>query len=155
MKRKAHIFVGKFLYYTFFPLLRIYFSTSKNVRAYGVLEHKGKVLIVKNWIGSGKWSLPGGGGHEGEAQEETLKREIHEEIGLNIDKKQLKLLINGIKTHRLGVKKYVIFHINQKDKPNLVINSLEIIDSKWVDKKDLLNMQPDSVEFQQVAKLLK
>lgn len=155
MKRKAHIFAGKFLYFTFFPLLRIYFSTSKNIRAYGVLEHKGKVLIVKNWIGSGHWSFPGGGGHDGEAHEDTLKRELHEEVGINIDKKHVKLLLKGVKNRRLGTKKYVIFHINQLEKPSIFVNNLEIVDTKWVDKKDLLNAQPDSEEFQQVAKLLR
>ena len=154
MNRKSHILVGRILYFVFFPLLRVYFSTSKNLRAYGVLEYDGKVLIVKNWIGSGKWSFPGGGGHNGEALEDTLKREIHEEIGLNIEKKQIKLLFKGVKTRKLGVKKYVIFHIKQKEKPSLFINKLEIVESKWVDKKDLPRFDNKSEDFQRVAQLI-
>ncbi len=155
MTRKTHILVGRILYFVFFPLLRIYFSASKNLRAYGVLEHDGKVLLVKNWIGSGKWSFPGGGSHNGEALEETLKREIHEEIGLNIDKKQVKLLFKGVKNSKLGVKKYVIFHILQKEIPSLFINKLEIVDSKWVDIKDLPEFDSTSVDFQRVTQLIK
>lgn len=155
MTRKAHFLIGRLIYCTFFPVLKIFFSVSNNTRAYGVLEHDDKVLLVKNWIGSGNWSFPGGGGHNGESFEDTLKREIHEEIGLNIDKKQVKLLFKGTKTRKLGTKKYVIFHVKQNDKPSLLINKLEIIDSKWVAKKDLPKFDSKSDDFQRVAQLIK
>lgn len=155
MTRKAHFLIGRMIYYILFPVLKIFFSVSNNTRAYGVLEHDNKVLLVKNWIGSGKWSFPGGGGHDGESFEDTLKREIHEEIGLNIDKKQVKLLFKGAKTRKLGTKKYVIFHVMQKDKPSLLINKLEIVDSKWVAKKDLHKFDSKSDDFQRVAQLIK
>lgn len=155
MTRKTHILVGRILYFSLFPLLRLHLSFSKNTRAYGAIEHEGKVLIVKNWIGSGRWSFPGGGGHDGEALDETLRREIHEEIGINIDKKMVKLLFKGERKRKIGSKKYVIFHINQKEKPSIFINKLEIVDSKWVDIKDLTKFDSKSEDFQRVTQLIK
>jgi 8-oxo-dGTP pyrophosphatase MutT (NUDIX family) len=155
MTRKTHILVGRILYLSLFPLLRLHFSFSKNTRAYGVIEHEGKVLVIKNWISSGGWSFPGGGGHEGETLEETLKREIHEEIGINIDKKMANLLFKGEKNRKIGSKKYVIFHIKQNEKPSIFVNKLEIVDSKWVDIKDLPEFDSKSEDFQRVTQLIK
>jgi 8-oxo-dGTP diphosphatase len=54
------------------------------VSAKAVIVQGNKILLVKenvhNW-----WGLPGGGVDHGESVQETLKREISEELGLNPD----------------------------------------------------------------------
>lgn len=146
--RKTQIYIGRALYKSLLPLRRIY--RSNRTRAYAVIEYNQKILIVKNWIGSGVWSLPGGGGQIGETEEDTLIREVHEETGVKVDKKQLKVITKGEHNREFGKKKFVIFHVKQTNRPNLVINSLEIVDYRWVDKKELGDVHPASYEIRRV-----
>jgi 8-oxo-dGTP pyrophosphatase MutT (NUDIX family) len=51
---------------------------------YGLILHEEKVLLM-NTILTGRYSLPGGGIELGEQIEETLRREVQEETGLEIE----------------------------------------------------------------------
>ena len=58
-----------------------------SVRAYGILVHDGRVLLVRSsspQISPPLWWLPGGGIDFGESPEETLLREFTEETGLSV-----------------------------------------------------------------------
>ena len=48
------------------------------------IERDGKVLLVKHSYGSRAWCFPGGGQKRGESLEETAKREVKEEVGLDL-----------------------------------------------------------------------
>lgn len=146
---KIQIFTGRLLYIALFPVRKAY--RSKYTRAYGVIEYQDKILLIKNWLGSGAWSLPGGGGHQGEEFKDTLAREINEEVGLKIDKSKAKLIIKDEHAGDFGKKKFVIFHIKQENKPSIVLNHLEIVDYKWVDKKDLAQVRKSSHELRCVT----
>ena len=56
--------------------------------AYAILVHQGKLLLLK-MRQTGKYHLPGGGIQVGERMEETLKREVKEEAGIEIEVKSL------------------------------------------------------------------
>ena len=150
MNRRLQISIGRFVYWTLLPLRRSY--RSKKTRAYGVIEHEQKVLIVKNWLGSGTWSLPGGGAQKGESHKETLARELHEETGIIIDKETVSVIEEGVHNREFGKKKFIIFHVPQQSKPAIFINHLEIVDSRWVAIKDLSTVIPASYELQRAAK---
>ena len=51
-----------------------------------ILKNKeGKILILKtNYLG-GKWTFPAGGNEQYESPHETIIREVHEEIGIDIN----------------------------------------------------------------------
>ncbi|MEM6997522.1 MAG: NUDIX hydrolase [Patescibacteria group bacterium] len=56
-----------------------------STRSYVLLECGTQVLLVKNWIGSGKWRLPGGGVNSDETPAEGAARELYEELSIEID----------------------------------------------------------------------
>ena len=55
-----------------------------NVRAAGVMTHNGKVLVHRN-VNSDHYALIGGRVEIGENSEDTIKREIKEELGKEIE----------------------------------------------------------------------
>jgi len=57
------------------------------VSAYAVIIHEGKLLLV-NTRTSRKWFFPGGGVEIGETLEETVKREVKEETGIEVEVEQ-------------------------------------------------------------------
>ena len=63
----------------------------KHLGCYGLVVKDGKILLIKKKTGpyDGLLDLPGGSFEFGETPEETLKREMLEETGLEITKYQL------------------------------------------------------------------
>jgi 8-oxo-dGTP diphosphatase len=62
------------------------------VAACALLDEKGAVLIAKRPPGrplAGLWEFPGGKIEPGEEPEEALIRELHEELGIEIEKRAL------------------------------------------------------------------
>jgi len=55
-----------------------------NVRAAGIMIHNGKILVHRN-INSDHYALIGGRVEIGESSADTVKREINEELGKNIE----------------------------------------------------------------------
>ena len=70
-----------------------------HIGAYGIIVKNNNIILIKKARGgyTGKLDLPGGGIEHTEVPEETLKREIMEEVGINITKcKLINVLANNI-----------------------------------------------------------
>ena len=52
------------------------------VAARALITHDNRILLVKEHDGDGWWAIPGGGIDHGEAVEQSLLREIEEELGV-------------------------------------------------------------------------
>lgn len=149
---KTRAKIGRLIYITTMPIRRLY--KSDKVRSYGVIEYQNKVLVIKNWIGSGVWSLPGGGSQAGENSIQALRREVHEETGLTIEETSVKLLVEGEHAREFGKKRYAIFHVPVKNKPATVINYLEIIEHQWVETHKLDDLHPVSHELKKARQII-
>ena len=69
-----------------YPLLRLYWRALRpevlGVRC--LVEHEGRVLLIRNPYGPMKWDLPGGGVRRGEGPEQAARREVLEEVGVTL-----------------------------------------------------------------------
>ncbi len=74
--------LGNILFWLAWPALWLYLRESMRTRI--LLMAEGKILVVMNWFGDGKWSLPGGGLHTGEEPHAGVLRELHEETGISL-----------------------------------------------------------------------
>jgi 8-oxo-dGTP pyrophosphatase MutT (NUDIX family) len=88
--------IGAALYWLAWPLYKVYFRFGDRTRVVVVLD--GKILAMQQWIGTGRWSLPGGGLHRNEDPLVGALRELHEETGLRMAPPQLEYL--GIHQYR-------------------------------------------------------
>lgn len=97
----------------------------------------GSVLLLKPWIGTGKWSLPGGGIHRREDSAVGAVREVREEVSLSFDPPQLVLL--GKFTHRFYglVFGYDGYIIKTKSKLAVQPNPHEIVEAQWLKISDI------------------
>jgi 8-oxo-dGTP diphosphatase len=66
-----------------------------------VLTDGDRVLLVRHTYGSRQWDLPGGGRRRGERSIDAARREMHEELGLQIDNwRELGQLLARTERHR-------------------------------------------------------
>ena len=110
------------------------YKEHKHLGAYGIIIKDNKILLIKKVTGpyDGKLDLPGGTIEFCERPEETLKRELLEETGINIKKNELydsdsitvDWINNGIniKTHHIGVF-YKVTEYSNEIKNNIEIDS--------------------------------
>jgi 8-oxo-dGTP diphosphatase len=54
-----------------------------------VVDDSSRVLLVKHSYGELNWELPGGAGESGESGEETARREVLEEVGIELETMRL------------------------------------------------------------------
>ena len=78
-----------------------------NIRAAGVIIHNNKVLTHKN-VNKDHYAIPGGRIEIGENSEETLKREMQEELGKEIEIKDYMATIENF--FEMDGKKYHEFY---------------------------------------------
>ena len=65
-----------------------------NLRAVGVIVHQGRVLIHRA-VNEDFWTLPGGRVELGEPAAETLRREMQEELGIEVEVGRLLWLVEN------------------------------------------------------------
>lgn len=118
-----------------------------------IVENK-KILCVQRNKGkydyiSYKYEFPGGKLEEGENEEDALKREISEELNLDIDVAEKFLVV----THE-----YLDFNITmhsylcKANTDQLILK--EHIDSKWLNKNELIELDWAAADLPIVSKLI-
>jgi 8-oxo-dGTP diphosphatase len=103
-----------------------------------LLEYEGKVLLVQD--ATGKWELPGGRLANGEQPIDGLKREIKEELNVEIEPGQVfdTVVFTGASSGNHYVVIYLCTLISKV--ADLKVDGVENTDMKWVDKNDLAKM---------------
>ena len=101
--------------------------------------NNGKLLITRRSLEKshpGEWEVPGGCSQRGESSIDTLKREMHEEIGIDI-KNNYELIDTDIYKHQfVDIYKSSIL----VDIKNINIQIEEVNDVKFVSREEFLHM---------------
>lgn len=136
--------IGRFLYYLLFPFIALILRNQPRTRV--IVHNNSRVLLVKHWLGSGNWDVPGGGVHKNELYKNGAVRELKEELGLNLKPDGLSAI--GRYDMRFGITsihlEYFIIEFDQKDIV-LKLQPIEISEARWFNKTEIqnLNMHPD------------
>lgn len=120
----------------------------------GFIEDGGKILLVKRpWHKKrgGLWEFPGGKIEDNETPQEALKRELREELGVEILPQDI--IIREIYTYPDEIIELILIKATLLGEPILK----EAVEMRWVDLKDLENMElcPADREVLRVYKNLK
>jgi 8-oxo-dGTP diphosphatase len=119
-----------------------------------IIIHKNQVLCVQrsenklNYI-SKKWEFPGGKIEAGETKEETIKREISEELKMKINVEEELITVSH---------QYPDFHLTMHSficsSENNELTLTEHIDYKWLDKNELNQLDWAAADIPIMMKLM-
>lgn len=131
-RRKIWYCIGVGSYYLLLPLIKLYATHSKP-RTRVLIVHDNHALVVKNWLGSKRWALPGGGLETGEQPIKAAIRELKEELDLNFEANQLKPFGLHTSVSKEGLKSaYHLYVIELAERPRMTLRPYEIMDATWL-----------------------
>ena len=105
-----------------------------------VIPRNGKVLVVRDLIDD-TWDLPGGRLHKAEDMAEGLRREVLEEIGLEITVGPV-IFTDQFVRKRDNIPNVIIAHLCRMDEhTTLTLAKDEIAEAKWIGKEELSGLK--------------
>lgn len=125
--------LGKIAYRIISPAM-LYLPIFRRPRTrVAVILNNREILLVKNWLGYQRWTLPGGGMKRNETPAEAAVRELKEETGLLLDPHDLTFL--GHMTNPEPPRAVIGFRVDLTDADSAVAipnhARYEIIDLAW------------------------
>ena len=103
----------------------------------GVIFNQGKILITKrpyNVHMGGKWEFPGGKVNRNETEEQALKRELHEELSIDVDVINFILEINHVyENFEVDLLFYECVTSSHK------VSNISVLQHKWISPSELLD----------------
>ena len=117
----------------------------------GIIEKEGKFLMVQEAKKKcyGKWNFPAGHLEEGETIYDGAIREIFEETGCKV---RLTNVLPIINTELEDVNFILINFVAELIEENIKFNKEEILDVKWLDKRDIEKMDYTSLRDEKLIK---
>jgi len=128
--------LGRIAYIICWPLLWFYLHGSRRTRV--IVVYEGKILLVKQWLGDGRWCLPGGGRHRRETAMAGAVRELREETGIEIDETQLVSLGDNLYSSQGLSFMFDLFMVQLTTPPQVLKRPLELVDVRWFAAEELL-----------------
>ncbi len=121
-----------------------------------IVNGEGKILLVKSNKWFDKLTLPGGHVEVGETMVEAVKREVKEEVGLDVEVEEMLLMQEAIFTPEFWRKKHFIFidFLCRSKNQQVRVDHDEIQDSVWVFPGVALGLNLDSFTRKTVEKYM-
>jgi len=122
-----------------------------------ILNDKKQVLLVKSHKWRNRFTLPGGHIEIGETIEESLKREVKEEIGLKIKPIRFLLMQEAIKSKEFFKPKHFIFldYLCEAKITDIKLDDDEIQEFIWVEPEKALEIDAESFSKNTIREYLK
>jgi 8-oxo-dGTP pyrophosphatase MutT (NUDIX family) len=132
--------VGILINFIVSPLTWLVIRNSTRTRILVINDNK--LLVTKDWIGNGKWDLPGGGLHKNEDPKTGALRELKEETGLEVLPKDLEYIGDLQEHFNITLK---LFRAKLIDEPITKRQAMEIAEIKWASMNSLnsTNSKPE------------
>lgn len=107
-----------------------------------VRDGEGRVLLTKRAIPPylGKWVMPGGKIDRGELITAALKREVFEEVGLDIHIEGLVDIYEVVPTNEHSEHFVILYYLATPRNGDLTLNNNEIADAVWADRDKASNL---------------
>lgn len=120
-----------------------------------ILNSQNQILLIKSYKWPGVYSVPGGKIQLGEPMEDALKREMKEEVGLEIEDIKLLYSCDAIYPKEFYKKKHFIFNeffCRTKKEPK--IDHDEIQSFEWTDLNEALTKNLDPYTRRTIKKYI-
>ncbi len=121
-----------------------------------ILNDKKQVFLAKSHKWKNRFTIPGGHIELGETVEEALKREIKEEIGLEIEPIRFLIMQEAIYSEEFYKSKHFIFldYLCEAKTTDVKVDKDEMQDFVWGDPRKALEMNVDSFTKRTLKKYL-
>jgi len=132
---KMFMIFGRICYWVGWPIFKVILGKSKRSR--GVVVCEDKILVVKSWLGNGKWNLPWGGIKSGENAKLAFIRELSEETGIIVNQSMVGKIGDFEYDNDGLVFRYSLFRVIC-DKPTKILRQKnEIYQANWINIRNL------------------
>jgi nucleoside triphosphatase len=121
-----------------------------------IVNNQGKILLAKSHTWFDRYTRPGGHIEVGETMADAVKREVKEEVGLDVDVVDMLLIQEAIFAPEFYKKKHFIFidfYCKSKDE-QVKLDQKEIQDYIWVYPGAAYNLKLDSFTRKTLDKFL-
>lgn len=137
MKQNTWQLLGRIAYWVLWPAIYAYSAITPH-RARVIINCGEDILLVKNWLGSNGWAIPGGGLERGEDASAAAVREISEELAISVSPNELIYIGNYTFRGLLGMpSKYVLFSIELAERPDVQAKQDEIMGYAWINYRKI------------------
>jgi 8-oxo-dGTP pyrophosphatase MutT (NUDIX family) len=137
--KKIWIAIGRICFWIAWPGIWLVVKVTPP-RTRLVVVHDKKILLTKDWLGAGDWTLPGGGLRQGEDPAEGAVRELMEETGIKVATHQcVKFGMKTLKGRGITSRNHC-FIISLQHKPRIYLHRPEILAYTWATLDDLKDL---------------
>jgi len=121
-----------------------------------IVNKDGKILLARSHKWFDKYTLPGGHIEIGETMEAALKREVKEEVGLDVEVGEFLTMQEAIFSKEFFKKRHFIFFdfLCRIDDQSVKLDQKELQDYIWEYPGQAFNLDLDSFTWKTVAKYL-
>ena len=122
-------------------MLRAYWSV-RNPHTRGALVavwHDDELLMVKNSYRR-EYTLPGGYIRSGERATEAARRELREEVGIDVPLHQIEQAYNGVKPYENRQDEVTIVEVTVKDRPSIEVDNREVVWAGFKPPSEILTL---------------